>query len=120
MAKILETHEFKSFGSGSGSTHPWNEWLDGQIRQLDASDFPATTAKYIAQQARMRAKKRGLGVHVSVNIKENTVILQAFPLTAEPEDTAGETTPTPEEMTPTEEMTSTPEETGRRHRRHRG
>src|SRR6516162_3217726 len=75
MAKILGSFEFSAKGS-RGSKHPWDEWLDGQIRRLEAADFGGSIPKHIAHQAKLVATKRGLTVKVQ-NV-DGGVVIQAF------------------------------------------
>lgn len=81
MAKVLKSFEFRS--AVGGGKYPWDEWLDGQIHQLDADDFGGTDAKYVAHQARNTAQRRNLKCRVSLNEKEQIVVLQATPMTDE-------------------------------------
>jgi hypothetical protein len=74
--KILKSFEFRS--AVGGAKHPWDEWLDGKIRQLDKEDFGETQPKYIVQQAHSRARDRGMQVHASIDKEAGTVTLQAY------------------------------------------
>jgi hypothetical protein len=60
------------------STHPWDTWLDGQIRRLAPSDFGALghVPKAFANAAKLAAKKRGLLVRVQKD--GDAVVIQAF------------------------------------------
>ncbi len=80
MAEILSSFEFK--GGVGGPKHPWETWLDGQIRKLTAADFGAgVKAKYLASQARNQAAKRFKKVRININETEGWLILQATDMT---------------------------------------
>ena len=79
MAKVLEAHEFRQASFGRGAKHPWDEWLDGQIRMLDSEDFGDAKLGTIVMGARKAAKRKGLKVRAEMNSDKNTVILQAVP-----------------------------------------
>lgn len=75
MAKKLDEFTFRSVEGGK--KYPWDSWLDGGICELGPEDFGGTDAKYVAHQARNAAKRRGLKVRVSLNEREQSVILQS-------------------------------------------
>jgi hypothetical protein len=62
----------------SQSRHPWNEWLDGQVWQLEqGEDFGAKSKTFVAN-ARSQAKKRGGKVRTRFLIEggRESVVLQ--------------------------------------------
>lgn len=78
--KILKSHEFtRSIGA---RVHDWNTLLDGQIRQLDESDFGEGSAKTMRMMLYKQAQVRGKTVKVE-RTEDSGLIVQAFPMTKE-------------------------------------
>lgn len=60
MAKILTEMPKKAGGIGRKPIYPYDEWLDGQIRQLDVGeDFTAKPQSVVAS-LRQTAEQRGM------------------------------------------------------------
>lgn len=82
MAKILEEMPKKAGGIGRQAIYPYDEWLDGQIRQLESgNDYNAKPQSVIAS-LRQTAENRGLKLRsrfVRNETNEVTgIVVQAF------------------------------------------
>lgn len=82
MAKILTEMPKRIGGPGRPSEYPYDEWLDGQIRQLEPGvDFQAKPQS-VVQSARTMAEKRGMKLRsrlLTNDQKEVTaVVFQAY------------------------------------------
>lgn len=64
MAKILKELPAKRGGAGRKAIYPYDEWLDGQIRLLEAgTDFKAKSSS-VAASIRAAGKDRGMTVAI--------------------------------------------------------
>lgn len=100
MAKIL-TEMPKKEGVGRTAIYPYDEWLDGQIRQLEVGeDFTAKPTSVITS-VRSQAEKRGMKLRSRFahddKGKVNAIIIQAFT----PEEVPAESNGHKEETTET-------------------
>lgn len=81
MAKILKEMPKKAGGAGRKAIYPYDEWLDGKIRQLEPGiDYTAKPQSLVAL-IRQTAEARGLKLRSRfvVENKEITgVVVQAF------------------------------------------
>ncbi len=74
--KVLKTFEFKA-GATRPAKYPWEEWLDGQIRQLEATDFGGSMPKAFPAAVRKQAKARGLRVRCQ-KTPEGGIVIEAY------------------------------------------
>jgi hypothetical protein len=75
--KILQSYTFTKSAIGARK-HPWTEWLDGQIRELEPKDFEGARVTSIATQARSQAKKRGMLVQINKVKATGGLVIRAF------------------------------------------
>lgn len=78
MAKVLKTHEFTRKAPGSRK-HPWDEYLDGQIRQFGPDDMGDAKPNTFGGQFRLQAAKRGLSARIQATEDGKGLICQAVP-----------------------------------------
>lgn len=78
MAKILAELPKKASGAGRKPIYPYDEWLDGQIRQLEGGiDFTAKPQSVLAS-IRQTAKERGMNLRTRYANDGKDVIIQAW------------------------------------------
>jgi hypothetical protein len=78
--KKLESFDFGRTGNGGGhSKHPWSQYIDGSIYQLDVDKdlFNASTRTFQVLLHR-QAKKAGKRVRVRLSADKKTLTLQAY------------------------------------------
>jgi hypothetical protein len=78
MAKILAEMPRKAAGAGRKPIYPYDEWLDGQIRQLEGGkDFTAKPGSVLTS-IRQTADARGLKLRTRYTNDGKDVIIQAY------------------------------------------
>lgn len=83
MAKILAEMPRKRAGAGRKAIYPYDEWLDGQIRQLEGGkDFTSKPSSVLAL-IRQTAESRGMRLRTRFANDGKDVVIQAY--TPEPE-----------------------------------
>jgi hypothetical protein len=60
MAKILTEMPKKAGGAGRKAIYPYDEWLDGQIRQLDSGEDYNAKPQSVVASIRTMAEQRGM------------------------------------------------------------
>jgi hypothetical protein len=77
MAEVLKEFEFRQGGNGD-CKHPWSDWLDGRIHRLNKEDMGNASLRTMAAMFHRHAKKRGKKVHLSIDKKAFTMVVQAY------------------------------------------
>lgn len=85
MAKVIENYTFR--GREVHADYDWDNWLDGRVWELVAGEDFACKPSSIRLLALGAARRRKVGVRVSVNTKDGIVRLQAFALTEDDGET---------------------------------
>lgn len=84
MAKILEEMPKKQGGTGRKAIYPYDEWLDGKIRQLESEVDFKCKPQSVLTSIRTEAENRGLRLRTRYANDKKDVVIQAF--TPESED----------------------------------
>lgn len=98
MAKILTEMPKRLGGAGRKPIYPYDEWLDGQIRQLEPDIDYTAKPQSVVSSARATAEKRGM--HLRTRYLHNSsreivgIVIQAF--TPDPDPSQIVETVTPE------------------------
>lgn len=88
MAEVVKNFEFTS--RTNRTSRDWDQWFDGRTWKLTREDMGEAQISTITTQARMRAKKRGFKLNISVNKEQDFVMLQAVEMTDEEKERAEE------------------------------
>lgn len=82
MAKILQEMPKKAGGAGRQAIYPYDEWLDGQIRQLEPGEDYKAKPQSVVTSLRQTAENRGMKLRSRfVHDSDKTVtgiVIQAF------------------------------------------
>lgn len=62
-------------GNPGGNKYPWNEWLDGQIRELEAGKDFQVSSETMRVQVIQAGNRRNVKIRTSV-LKSGNVLLQ--------------------------------------------
>jgi hypothetical protein len=83
MAKIVDAIPARVDNNGRHEAHPWDEWLDGQVRELVAGEDFAGTPRNMARSIRRAAAARGVTVTTRTerthDVSGGVLWLQAHP-----------------------------------------
>lgn len=88
MAEVVKNFEFTS--RTNRTSRDWDQWFDGRTWKLTREDMGEAQISTITTQARMRAKKRGFKLLISVNEEQDFIMLQAIEMTDEEKERAEE------------------------------
>ena len=70
MAKKLEQFEF-------GQKYPWDEWLDGDVWEIEQADIGNSNMRTFVSTARSQAEKRGMKLR-SRSASNGNAVIQAY------------------------------------------
>jgi hypothetical protein len=93
MAKVLTELPKRHGGGGRKESYPYDEWLDGQIWQLEeGTDYKSKTASMLTN-IRQAADKRNLKVRTRLLDDGKTLVVQSYK--PEPEEAPEAPAPAP-------------------------
>lgn len=90
MAKILTEMPKKTGGAGRKALYPYDEWLDGQIRQLEPEEDYKAKPQSVVASIRQTAEARGMKLRSRFVHDEQknvtSIVVQAFSPSEEEEE----------------------------------
>jgi hypothetical protein len=82
MAKILTEMPKKAGGAGRTPIYPYDEWLDGQIRELEVGEDYKARPQSVVASIRTTAERRGMKLRSRFVHDDNKevvgIVIQAF------------------------------------------